>query len=113
MTNRSGDQLGFPRCIGLRVEADFSGGNVTSDAGVLLLRQADRYLGLTVSIARLLEDPRRQPSCEHSVLSMPRQRVYGLATGNPAACGRHRNGPRWGGRPARLANLESPKNLIK
>ncbi len=81
MTNRSREQLVFPGCNGRRVEAEFSGGNITSDAGVLLLRQADRYLGLTASIARLLDDPRRQASCEHTVLSMLRQRVYGLAAG--------------------------------
>ena len=81
MTNRSREQLLFPGCKGRRVEAEFSGGNVTSDAGVLLVRQADLLLGLTASIARLLEDPRRQASCEHTVLSMLRQRVYGLAVG--------------------------------
>ncbi len=81
MTNRNREQLDFPRCKGRKVEADFSGGNVTSDGGILLVRQADRRLGLTASIARLLSDPRRQASCEHTVLSMLRQRVYGLAAG--------------------------------
>ncbi len=81
MTNRNREQLSFPGCKGRRVEVEFSGGNVTSDAGVLLVRQADRLLGLTESVARLLEDPRRQASCEHTVLSMLRQRVYGLALG--------------------------------
>ncbi len=81
MTNRNSEQLSFPGVKGRRVEADFSGGNVTSDAGILLLRQADRRLGLTASIAALLADPRRQASCEHTVLSMLRQRVYGLSAG--------------------------------
>ncbi len=81
MTNRNRDQLSFPGCKGRKVEADFSGGNVTSDAGVLLVRQADRHLGLTASVARVLADPRRQASCEHTTLSMLRQRVYGLAAG--------------------------------
>ncbi len=81
MTNRSASQLVFPVCRGRRVEAEFSGGNVTSDAGVLLVRQADRYLGLTAQVAKSLADPRRQASCEHTVLSMLRQRVYGIAAG--------------------------------
>ncbi len=81
MTNRNREQLSFPGCKGRKVEADFSGGNVTSDAGVLLVRQVDRLLGLTASVAPLLPDPRRQASCEHTVLSMLRQRVYGLALG--------------------------------
>ena len=70
MTNRNREQLSFPGCKGRKVEADFSGGNVTSDAGVLLVRQVDRLLGLTASVAPLLPDPRRQASCEHTVLSM-------------------------------------------
>ncbi len=81
MTNRSREQLSFPGCKGRRVEAEFSGGNVTSDGGVLLLRQADLLLGLTDQVARVFQDPRRQASCEHNVLSMLRQRVYGLAAG--------------------------------
>ena len=81
MTNRNREQLTFPGCKGRRVEADFGGGNVTSDAGILLVRQADLHLDLTASIARLLPDPRRKASCEHSILSMLRQRVYGIALG--------------------------------
>ena len=81
MTNRSREQLSFPGCKGRKVEAEFSGGDVTSDGGILLLRQADRRLGLTSSVAVLLKDTRRQASCEHTGLSMLRQRVYGLAAG--------------------------------
>ncbi len=81
MTNRNREQLEFPGCKGRRVEAAFKGGDVTSDGGVLLLRQADRLLGLTAAATKVLEDPRRQASCDHSQLSMIRQRVYGLALG--------------------------------
>ena len=81
MTNHSAEQLFFPGCKGRRVEAEFSGGNVTSDGGLLLVRQADRLLGLTAAAAQVLNDPRRQASCDHSQLSMLRQRVYGLALG--------------------------------
>ncbi len=81
MTNRSREQLSFPGVKGRRVEAAFEGGNITSDGGVLLLRQADRRLGLTAAAARMLADPRRQASCDHDRLSMLRQRVYGLALG--------------------------------
>lgn len=81
MTICSRDQLEFPGCKGRKVEAEFSGGNVTSEGGLLLLRQVDRHLGLTSSVASMLDDPRRQASCEHTSLSMLRQRVYGLAAG--------------------------------
>jgi hypothetical protein len=46
MTKRIRKALEFPRCKGRVVVAAFDGGAVTSDAGVLLLRQADRRLGL-------------------------------------------------------------------
>ena len=81
MTKRSRDQVLFPGCKGRKAEADFSGGDVTSDGGVMLLRQANRRLGLASAAAGLLNAPRRQASCEHDQLSMLRQRVYGLALG--------------------------------
>ncbi len=81
MTNRRAAQPELPGCKGRRVEAAFAGGNVTGDGGVLLLRQADRRLGLTSTVAGLLADPRRQASCDHGPLSMVRPRVYGLALG--------------------------------
>ena len=41
----------FPRVNRRIVEARFDGGDITSDGGVLLLRQADRLTGLSDSIA--------------------------------------------------------------
>jgi hypothetical protein len=63
------------------VEANFQGGDITSDGGVLLLQQVDRRLGLTAAVARTLDDPRRQASCDHDGLSLLQQRVYALALG--------------------------------
>ena len=71
----------FPVCKRRRVEAYFGGADVTSDGGVLLLRQADRQLGLTREVASVLGDERRQASCQHDVVSLLRQRVYALALG--------------------------------
>ena len=71
----------FPRVRRRVVEARFNGGELTSDGGSLLLRQADRYLGLTNAVARALEDPRRRASCTHDTGSLLRQRVYALALG--------------------------------
>ena len=71
----------FGSCRRRRIEASFCGGDVSSDGGVLLLRQADRKLGLLKQAARELEDRRRAKSCRHSLLAMLRQRVYGLCLG--------------------------------
>ena len=81
MTNRTPSQLYFPGCQRRRVEASFSGGHVTSDGGALLLRQADRKSGLLAAATKALADPRRKKSCRHSLSSMLRQRIYGLALG--------------------------------
>ena len=81
MTDCNRELLSFPRCKGRRVEARFTGGAITSNGGAVLLRQADRHLGLSERVARALWDPRRKASCRHDALSMVRQRIYGLALG--------------------------------
>lgn len=71
----------FPRVNRRVVEASFSGGDITSNGGVLLLRQADHRLGLSEAITSALNDPRRAASCDHDQLALVRQRVYALALG--------------------------------
>ena len=81
MTNCTSSSLEFPACRKRRVAADFSGGDITSNGGVLLLRQADRLSGLTASVARRLIDARQRGKVEHRFVAMLRQRVFGLALG--------------------------------
>lgn len=82
MTDCTPEQLQFPGFKHRKIEASFSGGHVSSDAGgCLLLRQVDRHLGLMKQVSRGLIDPRRKKSCEHDLNSLLRQRVYGLALG--------------------------------
>jgi len=81
MTKCNNQESLFPRTSNRRVEVDFTGGNVSSDGGLLLLRQVDRKLGLLNAIARRLEDPRRQKSCRHSLPQILRQRVFGICLG--------------------------------
>ncbi|MBN1552242.1 transposase [bacterium] len=64
-----------------KIEVNFEGGNVTSDGGVLFVREADRILDLTRRAAAMIHDPRRQASCIHEVREMLKQRVYGLCLG--------------------------------
>ena len=47
----------------------------------MLLRQADRLIGLTASVARRLSDTRQRGKVAHRFVDMLRQRVYGLALG--------------------------------
>lgn len=71
----------FPVCKRRHVQASFTGGSVSSDGGVVLLRQVDRRLHLTEQLARALPDARRQASCEHTQRELLRQRVYSLCLG--------------------------------
>ncbi len=64
-----------------KVEADFSGGDITSNAGIGLIAQVDWQMGLTRAVARAMADSRRKASCDHSLLSLLQQRVYGLTLG--------------------------------
>jgi hypothetical protein len=73
--------FGFPTCKSRKVLADFKGGDVTSDGGVLLLRQVDRRLGLTRRLSEILRDGRSKGHCDHDQLRLLRQRIYALALG--------------------------------
>lgn len=81
MTNCTQISFCFPAVKRRRVEASFEGGDITSDGGVMFLRQVDQRLGLTKAVAAVLEDSRRRASCRHDVFSLLKQRVYGLALG--------------------------------
>jgi len=76
-----------------RLTADFEGGQITSDAGLLALRQFDHQQRLTENLARLLTDPRCPAKVRHSLLSLLRQRLYQIVAGyedaNDAARLRH------------------------
>lgn len=68
--------------LGRRViEADFSGGDLSSDGGVLLLRQVDEYLGLSRAAAAAIPDPRDPERVRHSLRDLLAQRLYGLCCG--------------------------------
>ena len=59
MTNRNNSTILFPTCKRRKVESEFSGGDVTSDGGSLLLGLADRNLDLIHDVAQYIEDQRR------------------------------------------------------
>jgi len=63
------------------VVADFSGGHLSSDCGVLLLRQIDNGLGITRGLAGCFSDCRDQRFVEHSLRELLAHRVQGLALG--------------------------------
>ena len=77
------NQLGFefPALGRRKIEANFAGGQVSSDGGLMLLRQVDRWLGFTKQLDGILPDGRNPLLIQHSQESLLRQRIYGLALG--------------------------------
>jgi hypothetical protein len=71
----------FSKLKNRKVEVQFSGGEISSDGGALLLREADRKLGITNQLAKLFPDQRKQNKVTHSLLTMLKQRIYGIALG--------------------------------
>lgn len=78
---RDGEKLVFEGAGRRRVEADFSGGQVSSDGGGTLLREVDLRLDLTRRMAECFTDYRDPDYVEHTVTELLRQRIYGLALG--------------------------------
>ena len=80
MTDCSTDLTLFP-LQRLPVVVRDDGGEITSDAGVLLIRELDERLGLTKRLVRCIPDTRDQTKVHHSMLGLVRQRVYQIACG--------------------------------
>ena len=81
MPNCTQEELSFPSFDRRKIEANFEGGDVSSDGGVLLLREADRRLGLVEALDKVLPDPRHPVFIEHQQVDLLRQRIFGLALG--------------------------------
>jgi hypothetical protein len=63
------------------IHADFSGGQITSDAGLLPLRAFDQRHHLTRDWAAPLGDPRHPDRVHHLSLALLRQRIYQIVAG--------------------------------
>jgi hypothetical protein len=122
MTQCKRQKLVLSRLNRRRVEADFSGGRLTSDAGLLLLREVDRKLGLLDAAQEAIPDPRNPVAITHEQRELLAQRVFALVAGyedgndhqalryDPAlqlATGREPHEDRPLGSPATLCRLEN------
>jgi Transposase DDE domain group 1 len=131
MMNSSPTTVSFSSLARKPVVADFSGGHLSSDGGLLLLAALDRQLGLTEGFAACLRDPRDAARIDHTQLELVRQRIYQIACGyedaNDAttlrrdplfltAVGRlPESGPALGSQPtlSRLENRVTRKELLR
>ena len=63
------------------VVLDFDGGRLSSDAGLVLLRDPDDHLGLTRDLAAVLRDPRDPRRIDFTLHDLLKQRVLQIAAG--------------------------------
>ena len=80
-------QTAFQKCFSFFGEKPIfvepTAGALTSDAGLIPVRELDHRLGHTEQFARALDDPRVQTSVDHSFLEMVRMRVFGIMADYP------------------------------
>jgi DDE family transposase len=74
-------QLSFSFYRHQLIQADFFGGQITSDAGLLPLRDFDQRHHLSRDWAALLRDPRQEDRVRHDSLALLRQRLYQIVAG--------------------------------
>lgn len=81
MAEGTGFLPGLSPVRGKPVHVAFDGGHLTSDAGVLLLAEVDRRLGVSERLARCIEDPRDPERIRHQIAEMIRFRALLIAAG--------------------------------
>ena len=77
----SQDSFDFGTVERRNVVGAFDGGEITSDAGALLLGQADTAIRLVSRLATCFQDGRSPAFVVHKLPAMLRQRIFGIALG--------------------------------
>ena len=75
------NQLNYGTIKGRKVIADFSGGIITSDAGIVLLAELDKKLKITTRFSQCFQDYRHLSYVDNTVSQLLAQRVYGIILG--------------------------------
>ena len=78
MSLQSVEQLSFGFLPSLPIKIEISPALLSSDAGLLPVREFDERIGLTAQFAKALSDERHPSWMEQSNLVMVRQRIYGI-----------------------------------
>jgi len=73
--------LEFKMISGKKVTADFTGGDVSSDAGVLLLREEADRIGIIDKIVEAISDLRNQSYVVHDLKTLLSQRIFQILCG--------------------------------
>lgn len=75
------EQLNLGNLKGRKVIANFEGGRITSDAGIVLMSELDKKLKITARFADCFKDHRHLSYVNYSVHELLAQRVYGIVLG--------------------------------
>ena len=75
------EKIIFSRSDKKSIEGTFAGGNITQDAGLLLVKEMDKKLGLTKLISNQIKEKRNVNYIKHTIDNMIAQRVYSIAGG--------------------------------
>src|SRR6185312_2686268 len=81
MTECTQERFEFTDHFSRRVEAGFTAGRVSTDGGVLLVREVDRRIKMMKRVAACFTDGRSPGRVQHTVGEMLSQRIYGLVLG--------------------------------
>ncbi len=81
MTEYTNQLMLFKELSDKKVQADFNGGQITSDAGVLLLRETESKLGLCKRMALVLRGRRHASYIQHDLSQLLTQRVFPIICG--------------------------------
>ena len=74
-------QLRFPPAAGFTVRADFTGGDISSDLGTLILSALDQRIGLLERLTKAITDRRHASYITHPLRDLLTQRVFQIASG--------------------------------
>ena len=80
-TENSTQELNLFPIKGRNIELNFSGDRISSDGGLLLLRELDSHLNLLSSASNCIHDERDPRYIDHSVKELLTQRVFQIAAG--------------------------------
>ncbi len=81
MTKFTKQLLLFKDISGKKIEVDFDGGEVSSDAGLLFLRETEAKHGIICRMANILRDRRHKSYVIHDLLELFSQRIFQIASG--------------------------------
>src|ERR1700686_1864863 len=85
MTDNTPLPFDLPSVRRKKLPVDFDGGNQSSDAGLLLLRQAEGELGVCRRLAEVMPDRRDPDRVRHAMFEMVMERVSAIACGHEDA----------------------------